>query len=371
MKIAVFGGAFNPPHLEHINMIKAALSEGVDKVIVVPSKNPPHKSCPTSFLDRVNMLNIALLGVKNVEIDEIENEDYNVHYSYETIPKLINKYGKIEFIIGGDSLIDFHKWKNPEEIIKLVQLDVFYRGNRDLEFNKAKEYWQAKGAIIKVFNYKPKDISSTLIRYNLELGFNDGLDEKVYRYIRENGLFSEYNQMLTKISNYIYESRFMHCLRTAKYALKVNYDLSLGLDYKKVFIAGVLHDLGKATSAKEDLVKFDIPKDSIDTPIEHEFTGAIIAKEDFNIQDEDILSAIRYHSTGNKDMTTLQKLIYCADLLEEGRCYGYEEELRQALYEDFEKGFRKCLLSQYNYLKEKGGNIYPLTKIAADYYSNK
>lgn len=82
----IFGGAFNPPHNEHIAMIKESLKAGLEEIIVVPSSNPPHKKCYTSFEHRRNMLCIALLGIKNVTIDDLENKDDNTHYSFRRGP---------------------------------------------------------------------------------------------------------------------------------------------------------------------------------------------------------------------------------------------------------------------------------------------
>ena len=368
--IGIFGGAFNPPHIEHIEMMKKALSEGLSEIVVVPSKNPPHKStCQTSFQARCDMLNIALLGQKNIIIDNIEDRDDNIHYTYQTLPKLIEKYGDVVFIMGGDSLIDFHTWKNPQEIIKMCPLWVFKRGDRDEEFFAAKKYWEDKGAQIKVLDYEPKDVSSSLIRYYIALGYEVDVAPKVMRYIEDNGLYMDYMPIIQKLSKMLDQKRFYHVLGVAKYALYLNARHNLKLDNNKVVLAGLLHDCAKKIEKDPTYPKDGVPKDSIGTPVEHQFLGAIVAKKEFGIDDEEILSAIRSHTTGKPDMTTFEKLIYSADLLEEGRSEEFIVPLRKAMDEDFEKGFLTIVRQQYDYLKaSKGDDIYPLTIDCAKYY---
>lgn len=365
----IFGGAFNPPHNEHIAMIKESLKAGLEEIIVVPSSNPPHKKCYTSFEHRRNMLCIALLGIKNVTIDDLENRDDKVHYSFETIPKLKKIYGDdLVFIMGGDSLIDFHKWKNPELIIKECPLWVFNRGNDRAKLNEAKSFWEAKGAKIKILEYEPTAISSTFIRYNIMLGFFDNIDPKVQKYILDEGLYLDYQPYIAKLSKIINEHRFYHSLGCAKYALYLNDKHKLNLDNDKVLLAGLLHDCAKGWYENNLKDKSMIPQDCISTPVEHQFLGAYIANKEFNVIDEDILNAIRYHTTGRAGMSTLEKLIYSADLLETGREEEFIIPLREEMDKDFDDGFKNIIKHQWEYLKSIKKNIYPLTIEATKYY---
>ena len=367
--IGIFGGAFNPPHEEHIKMMEFALSMGLDEIVVVPSKNPPHKTtCQTPFNQRVDMLNIALLGKKNIIIDNIENEHEGTNYACEIIPKLKEKYGDCVYIIGGDSLIDFHTWKNPQEIIKMCPIWVFKRGENEA-FVPALNYWLRQGADIKVLPYEPEKLASSLIRYYVALGYTDGIDKKVLRYIRENGLYSDYDEIIHKLASLVNEHRFYHSLGVAKYAQKLNFIHKLGLNQDKIMIAALLHDCAKSIEKNPDYDKGDTPKDAIGTPVEHQFLGAVVAEREFGVKDPEILNAIRCHTTGKPNMTTFEKLIYSADLLDEGREEDFIVPLRKAMDEDFEQGFLTIVKQQYDYLKQaKGDNIYPLTIECAKYY---
>ena len=362
-------GAFNPIHNEHVNMIKHLLTlDGVEGVVLLPSANPPHKKCDTSFSQRVDMIKLALDGVDRVEICDIESKDSGKHYTCEVLPKLKEIYKDIAFVIGGDSLEDFATWKNPENIIKICPLYVFTRGESD-KFNEALEFWQNKGASISVCDYHPKDVSSTLIRYNAILGEYDNLCQEVAGYIKRNGLYLKYQDKLFQLKNNIPNHTFEHCSRTAKYALYLNYTLDLGLDYDKVLLAGLFHDCAKALCHLPHSTD-GLPLDCVGSPVEHQFLGSIIAKSQYGIDDFEVLEAIKYHTTGKKSMNDLQKLIFCADMLELGRSYPEVGYLRDCISKSLDFGYKECSLAQYEFLKQKGGDIYPLTLEAIEEFIN-
>lgn len=368
MKIAIFGGAFNPPHIEHINMINALLLNGYDKVVIVPSSNPPHKNCRISFEHRINMLKLATKDIKNIEICDIENTDKDVHYSFETIPKLQKIYGKFSFVMGGDSLIDLHKWKNPDKIVKMCDIVVFFRGGNKQKFEQAYKFWTEKGAKIKVMEYYPKNISSTRLRFLMECGYYDGVLPDVAEYIKTHKLYMYYSKYIKKLRKDVDEKTFEHSVRVVQCALYYNEHSRLKIDTEKIFLSALLHDCAKQLVHKKHGVRL-LPKDSIGTSVEHQFLGSIIAKKKYKITDFAILNAIKYHTTGNENMDILQKLIFCADMLEEKRDFDSVVQLRQTIKTNFELGFKKCLLQQYNYLLTNNKNeIYPLTKSAVEYY---
>lgn len=358
--IVIFGGAFNPIHNEHVRMIKHLLTrKEVDKVVVLPSNNPPHKECGLSFEHRSNMINLALRGLNNVEICDYESLGEQKHYTCEVLPQLKKKYGNIAFVIGGDSLEAFHTWKNPDEIIKICPLYVFTRG-KSKRFYNALNYWTSQGADIKVCEYEPKNISSTLVRYNAMLGIYKDIDNAVADYIRKNNLYNDYANIVERLKCDIPQKTFEHCLRTASYALRLNYVQNLGLDYSKVLLAGLLHDCAKNKTSK-GMNYTEVPPDSIGTAVEHQFLGSVIARENYNILDNEILDAIRYHTTGKYEMTKLEKLIFCSDMLEDARDFEGVSTLRRSIIKSLDKGYSKCVVRQYEYLKSKGAYIYPLT----------
>ena len=127
-----------------------------------------------------------------------------------------------------------------------------------------------------------------------------------------------------------------------------------------------MHDVAKYKT-KSDYLGAEIPPDAPDAVV-HQYLGEYIAKTELNITDEDILSAIKYHTTGRANMSLLEKVIYIADLIEPSRRFLGVEELRKAVYNNFEKGFKICLEEIVEFLKKDGGNVFSLTLEAAAYY---
>ena len=366
-KTGIFGGAFDPLHDSHIAMAEKALSDGMDKIVFVPSGIPPHKSCNVSFEDRIEMLKKGLSDHDNFEISTIEYELGGTNYACDVIPLLKKKYGDIMYIIGGDSLIDLGKWKNPDKVIKLAPLYVFPRADRDEEFEKALSFWRAKGADVTVSDFEPKAVSSTCVRYLINMDKMDDIPEKVADYIMKKGLYRKFAGMAEKLKKEVLEKTYDHIARTCECALRLNFECGLCLDNDKVFLAAMLHDCAKLRSRQPHDASC-VPADCVGSEVEHQFLGAVIAEKEYGVNDGEILSAIRSHCTGKPDMNAIEKLIFCADMLEDARDFQGVDRLRTLIREDFERGFVACLEKSYEYLVEKQCDIYPLTQQAVDYY---
>lgn len=367
-KTGIFGGAFDPLHNSHIEMALKALETGLDKVVFVPSGIPPHKSCNVSFEDRIEMLKRVISDYPRFEVCTLEYDLGGVNYAKDVLPRLKEIYGDIVYIIGGDSLIDLDKWKEPEQVIAAAPLLVFPRADREEEFNRALVFWREKGADITVAEYMPAAVSSTCIRYLINMDKTDGIPEKAAEYINGHGLYKKFADKAQKLKKEVLPATYDHIARTCECALRLNFECRLGLDNDKVFLSAMLHDCAKLRSRQPHDTS-EVPEDCVGSEMEHQFLGAVIAKKEYGIDDSEILSAIRSHCTGKPDMTTLEKLVFCADMLEDARSYNGVEELRKLIRENFEDGFRACLKRSYDYLLEKNCYIYPLTQEAVDYYN--
>ena len=130
---------------------------------------------------------------------------------------------------------------------------------------------------------------------------------------------------------------FEHCLCTMDEAEKLG--LRYSIDINKAKIAGLLHDCGKIEKGKDNLT--------------HSKTGAILAKEVYNVQDEDIINAIKYHTTGRENMSMLEKVIYIADKIEPNRYYEGVQELREIAYKDLDTAIIMSLESTIEYVKKR------------------
>lgn len=373
-KTIVFGGSFDPVHVEHTNILKAAVRElCADKVIVVPTKNPPHKSASkTPFSDRAEMARIAFSKVSaNVIVDDIENRNDGVNYSSDNLPVLEKKYGKFVYVIGGDSLLALESWHEPEFIVRNFEIAVFDREGYQSAKDKAAELNEKWNGKIRILEYVGKEVDSHTIRDRLMLKADvSGLDENVGRYIKSRNLYSEFFLCVDKAATYLDAKRLVHSKNTALVALSLNRNFCPKIDEDKVLLAGLLHDVGKMydkTELPKNIINA-IPSDSIGTPVQHQFVSAEIVKNDFHISDEDVLNAIRFHTTGRENMSRFEKLIYVSDLISYERNFQGVESLRKAVYNDFEKGFITCLTYSRNYVVETGREVYPLTDKAINFY---
>lgn len=183
MRIGVFGGSFNPPHLMHLNIAKDLLRlKYLDKVIFVPTGNKYSKDDLIDIKYRIEMLKIMIISYDDMIVSDYENQD-RVVYTYETLDYFKKKYlgSEIYFILGADNLKQISNWKNSEYILSNYKLLVINRGDDKIE---------EKDNVV-VMDILNNDISSTFIRNNI---YNDDiikkyLDKNVLEYIRKEKLY--------------------------------------------------------------------------------------------------------------------------------------------------------------------------------------
>lgn len=143
-------------------------------------------------------------------------------------------------------------------------------------------------------------------------------------------------EMVEQLKKYLPEKRIIHSLNVAKAAIKLSE--IYGADKEKAEIAGILHDSAKYVKfadVEKYCEKYKIELDEMEknsTALSHSILGAYIAKYEFGIEDKEILSSIRYHTTGKAKMSILEKIIYIADVIEEGRDYPGVENIRELAY---------------------------------------
>jgi nicotinate-nucleotide adenylyltransferase len=380
MRIAVFGGSFDPVHTEHVRLVDAAIKElGLDKLFVVPAFVPPHKLGKTLSADedRLAMCRLAFQGVEKAVVSDYEIAKGGTSYTYLTCQHFRAQYpdAEIFWVVGTDMLRDFPTWKNPENILENVTLAVCGRAEE-------KEWWldeQPKfvarfGKEFRAFTYNGAAVSSTQIRVLAGAGMRltPFVDEKVEKYIQENGLYfvPKANEALG-LEN---PKRQAHSLRVAELAaLRA---VKLGIPEKQAITAALFHDCAKNLPSDSPYLQgFVLPTEWGGVPREvvHQFAGAYVAEKYFGITDEDVLNAVRYHTSARENMSELEKLIFLADMLEEERHYEGVEELRTLFFsgKNLDKCLAEALYQTLLFLEKKGGEIYPLTKAAYDFYADK
>ncbi|MEG1710776.1 MAG: nicotinate (nicotinamide) nucleotide adenylyltransferase [Clostridia bacterium] len=367
-KIAIFGGTFDPPHKAHLQIIKLALSQlKADRFIVLPSGVPPHKNIVTKKEQRYDMAQIAFGKYAQVSDYEIKMQCKN--YTVDTVKYFHNLYGeKPYFIMGADSLNDLSKWYNPKIIVANADIAVFDRYKFDTEkiINKANETFDANFIHLKG---QIDDISSLEIRLKLSFGIDvsDYVDKDVLKYITQNEMYSNYKEYIDKLKKSLTIQRFEHTYYTIKKGLELNKYIKE--DEDRVFIACLLHDCAKYIQPSEYSKYGYIPQEYVPQEVTHAFLGRYVAKKDYGIDDEEILSAIEFHTTAKPNMSNLEKAVYMADFMEDSRG-EYAEFARKKLAENgFDNAFIEILKYNYDYnLNKRNGDLCNLTKKALEYY---
>ena len=361
MKTAIFGGAFDPFHNEHLNIIIAAHKAGCDRVVAVPSFLPPHKEkLFSSYEARREMVAAGTEGLPYVIIDDIERERGTTNPTSVILPILKQKYGDCVFLMGGDSVKNFHTWIDPQKIADATTLAVVRRGGVGNFYDDVERLKKDYGARVEILPYEGNRVSSSAVKAAVELGADtDDISSAVKKTIEKSGLYRQFGSLVERVREDVPERTFRHCASTVIYGedfAGVN-----RLSYEEVFIACLLHDCAKHLAVKME---------GVPAPVVHQFVGADRARERYGVEDINILNAIRYHTSGKPSMTQLEKLVFSADMLEPNRNFEGVEELRAIMDNDFEEGFRACVNATYSHLISKGGEIYPLTKECAEYYNN-
>ncbi|WP_299032659.1 bis(5'-nucleosyl)-tetraphosphatase (symmetrical) YqeK [uncultured Anaerococcus sp.] len=177
-------------------------------------------------------------------------------------------------------------------------------------------------------------------------------------------------EMKTKLRNDIGEKRYKHSLRVAEKARELAGKFNV--DSKKAYLAGLIHDCAKYNEKayirelKIDLSKY--PINSTKDPVLHSFLGAEVAKKVYNIYDEDILRAIKYHTTGRANMSDLEKIIFIADAIEPGRDFKGISKLRSISYRNLNEAMLALLDNNIIFLIGRKALINPLSFDARNYF---
>lgn len=137
------------------------------------------------------------------------------------------------------------------------------------------------------------------------------------------------------------EKRFAHSLNVAQEAVKLA--KKYGADPEKAELAGILHDILKDTPADKQLKiisNFGIIMSDVELSAKkfwHAIGGAVYIRSALNIADEEIIDAVRYHTTGRHNMTLLEKVIFVADFISKDRDYPGVEEMRRTAYKSLDR----------------------------------
>ncbi len=132
MNLAIYGGAFNPPHVGHLITVESVREQlRFDRIFFIPSAQPPNKlaAALAPAEDRLEMTRLAIADVPEFEVSDVEIRRRGVSYTVDTVRILMEEHPGATFslIIGSDNLMEFQTWKSPNDILARVQLVVMNR----------------------------------------------------------------------------------------------------------------------------------------------------------------------------------------------------------------------------------------------------
>lgn len=347
--VGIFGGTFNPIHKGHAAFIsQVAKKFDLDKVIVVPTNLPPHKTAISfaPFKDRFNMCALGLKDLKKVEVCDIEHAMGGVSYTVNTLKELKKKYknDNLFLIMGSDMAQTFHKWFKPDEILSNCSIIAAARKQDDI--SSLKDYAKRYKGQMEVLKLKAVEASSTVIRIRLAQGLDCGefLSREVIEYIEKHSLYvgrdALFNECLYLAKKMLSEKRFTHSKMVSQAAIKLA--KRYGCKTEDAKTAGILHDIMKNKTQGELLNFFEkhgIILDDVELKspsLWHAYAGAVFAKEDLCIKNKEIISAIKYHTTAKKHMSLFEKIIYVADYISADRAFLGVEKARELAFEDID-----------------------------------
>lgn len=391
-KLAIMGGTFDPIHMGHLVTAEEVRHEfNVDEVLFVPTGHPPHKSHinMTTCEHRYLMTVLATAANPYFKVSRIEMEREGVTYTIDTIKELKRIYGhevQLYFITGADAIHKILTWKESTELLQICDFVAVTRPgyNKEELIEQIEELKKQYETNIHFLEVPALAISSSDIRKRLhELKpIKYLVPQEVENYIKKHELYNYHIRLTDKEKEAMYEyvasklspKRYAHTRGVVEMALE--YAKLNGLDYNETFIAALFHDIAKELPMEESLAlceAYHIELDEYERKhiyLAHGKIGAMILQRDWGISKPSILNGIKYHTLGRLNMTDLEKVIYLADMTEEGRSsYKGKEEIKRLAQYNLDRAMYKALTSSYNYvtniLKQE---VHPIIHELIAYY---
>ncbi len=386
-RIGIYGGTYNPPHVGHMRAAAHAIEVlKLDRLLLIPNNIAPHKQMPedaATAQQRMDMLWMSAKGLEKTEILDLELQRDGKSYTSDTVAQIRKIYpeGELFLLMGTDMFLNFLTWHEYRTISDQVTLAVFYRGERGEQeaVCRQQERLEEMGIrVVRICN-PVTAISSTDLRRMLIFGCADPyLCPGVGDYIRAQGLYDtgrDYKNLPMDaleetVVKLLKENRVTHVLgcRDAAVELARQY----GENEVAAARAGLLHDITKALDGPLQLTlcsEYDIllSKFSQENPKTlHALTGSLVAEQVFG-ENQAVVTAIRYHTTGRPAMSRLEKILYLADYIEVNRNFPGVDRLRAAAHRSLDEGMLMGLEMTLSQLREQKRQISQNSIDAARY----
>ncbi len=387
MRVLIYGGSFNPPHLGHLRSVQTAVKAlAPDKTLLIPAADPPHKRLAAGTPakeHRLAMTALAAEALPDCEASDMEIRRAGPSYTSDTLRELRAQFPEAEliFLMGTDMLLSIETWHEPEVIMALASLAVFAReAGREGEIEAQAEHLRGVyGATVYVLDGQPVTVSSTQVRALLpQRRGREYLTDGVYAYIIRYRLYDarpDLDWLREKAYVHLKPTRVAHVRGAEEMARRLA--SRWGEDESDAAEAAILHDITKKTAGPDQLrlgEKYGIMADKWEREnfeLLHAKTGAVFAKDMFGVPDH-IADAIRYHTTGRPGMMRLEQIVYLADAIEMGRKpYPALEAIRKAAFEDLDAAVELCARRTLAYVAERDLPVHPDTARTQAYYLKK
>jgi len=386
MKIVLYGGSFNPPHIGHV---EAALSVSralkPDRFLIMPDHLPPHKELAADSPgpeERLRLCRLAFRDIPGAEVSDLEICREGASYTADTVEQLRCDYpnDELTLVVGGDMFFSFESWYRFRYLLEQCTLAVLARCGEDVDELPAavREMEKRYAARIVLIAHEPVTVSSSDLRYRLprRMG-SELLPPPVYEEIIRKRFYDaqpEFTWLREQAYAMLKPKRIAHVAGCESAAVELAQ--RWGADEELAAEAAILHDITKKLSLDEQLNlcrQYGIIYDHaalLYPSVLHAMTGAALAADRFGAKPE-VVDAIRWHTTGKPDMTMLEKIVYLADTIEPGRDFPSVKKLRKLANEDLDAAMAMALEYSLSYIAERGQEPDPVTAEAAAWYAGR
>ncbi len=361
MRIGILGGTFDPPHNAHVELARVARAAlRLDRILIVPSGDPPYKKCLASARDRLAMARAAFRDVPDAEVSEIEISRAGASYAVDTVRALRSLYpgAAFTYILGADAVAKLPDWVGYGELRTMCGFAYAARSGA-----------RVAGVPAVCIDAALPAVSSSEARMLIAQGKDaraiipttvaDCIDQKGL-YIADRPEDALVEDLRARLSPH----RFLHSLgvRDEAAALAAQHGSSPG----KARIAGLLHDCAKHLSDAELLSFADEAgadaEEKANPRLLHAPVGALFARTRYGVRDPEVLRAIRRHTVGGPGMTPLDMIVYVADYIEPNRePFPGVEEARACARTDIRRAVVECARQTCDYTDRRGRCPHPAT----------
>ena len=301
-----------------------------DNFVVVPLNLLTGSEIIEDYSKRIEMLQLIKDKYK-LNIDIFADLSLDKDDISEVFDSLEKKYGESDFLLTGFNNILFKPYLNDLEFFQGI-----VRKSGD-NFN----------AIAESDGYETELSEVSILKFG-----TISVPKEIYDYIIENKLY-----FVNKLFKMVDLERFKHSVSVANLCYQVA--INNKIDKYKAFIAGLLHDCGKDLPSDMEIAimhRYFIKDCLLPQYCYHQFTGSFLIQKEFDINDDEIINAIKYHCTGRKNMSDMEKIVYSCDKIDPYR--GYDSEFMiKAVNKNITKGFILVLSENYKFLTSKSKNI--------------